>query len=156
MACSLAAFVVGLVFPTLESMKAIESHQTGDDKQWLTYWVCYSTLLSLETVAWSLLIWIPFYRLVRVGLMAWLSLPNFSGAAWVYDALVRPFLLALAEKACEVPALKDYFQGFLPDKAGPASTSAKILDAVKEQVTSSEGAEEDERAAYQPLKAHAQ
>jgi hypothetical protein len=100
MACSLAAFVVGLVFPTLESMKAIESHQTGDDKQvqcvraavarsaalgaaldaplgrtrgrpsptacpgcfppaaqWLTYWVCYSTLLSLETVAWSLLIW---------------------------------------------------------------------------------------------------
>ena len=25
--------------------------------QWLTYWVCYATLLSIETVAWGFLIW---------------------------------------------------------------------------------------------------
>lgn len=25
--------------------------------QWLTYWVCYSTLLSVEWVAWGFLMW---------------------------------------------------------------------------------------------------
>jgi hypothetical protein len=31
--CRIAALLVGLFFPTLESMKAIESKQLGDDTQ---------------------------------------------------------------------------------------------------------------------------
>ncbi|KAI3431684.1 hypothetical protein D9Q98_004730 [Chlorella vulgaris] len=166
----IAALLVGLFFPTLESMKAIESKQLGDDTQWLTYWVCYATLISLETVAWSFLIWVPFYRLIRIAALAWLVAPQTRGATYVYTEFVRPFLLVAVAKACEVPSLEPYFRDFASTKplSSPAATSAKNFDTLKreagqavedtfEKVTQSASAEEDDhRAAYQPLKAHAQ
>ncbi|PSC68790.1 receptor expression-enhancing 5-like isoform X1 isoform B [Micractinium conductrix] len=124
----LLAFAVGMVWPTLESMKAIESKGVGDDTQWLMYWVCYSTLLSIEQLAWGVLVWIPFYRIVRVVAMAWLALPQTRGATMIYSDFVRPFLLVAVEKAKQLPALEPYACQFLSHEpatsAGPSSARA--------------------------------
>ncbi|EFN52753.1 hypothetical protein CHLNCDRAFT_138349 [Chlorella variabilis] len=175
--CRLAALLVGLVLPTFKSFEAIESRVLDDDKQ-----VCYATLLSLETVAWSFLIWIPFYRMIRVALLAWLALPQFAGAAFVYEEFVRPFLLVAVAKAREVPSLEPYVARFAASAAKHPSTSSEAPSAAaapppavdydalkreavakveesfekaKQQAASPEG-EEDESPTFQPLKAHAQ
>ncbi|KAL4423434.1 hypothetical protein ABPG77_005386 [Micractinium sp. CCAP 211/92] len=146
---------LGMVFPTLESMRAIESKALDDDTQWLMYWVCYATMLSLEQVAWSFLIWIPFYRLLRVGALAWLALPQTRGAAMLYVDIVRPFLLGVMKKATELPALEPYATQFLPRKEQDAAKREAVQLAVEPQLPTS--LDEDETpAAYQPLKAHAQ
>lgn len=171
-----------MVFPTLESMKAIESHTLSDDTQWLMYWVCYATMTSVEQVAWGLLIWIPFYRLVRVAALAWLALPQTRGAALIYTEFVRPFLLVAVEKARKVPALEPYASQFLATKASAASEAPSSairskeaehpagmldLDAVKreamaaldetlEKAKAAQAAGADEDRAYQPMKSHAQ
>lgn len=118
----LAAFLVGMVFPTLESLKAIESKHLQDDTQWLMYWVCYATLISLEKVAWGFLIWLPFYRVLRVGVLVWLALPQFRGATFLYHEFVRPFLLVAVEQAKQLPALEPYVRGFVAGK--PAVSQA--------------------------------
>jgi hypothetical protein len=40
--------VVGFVYPTYASYKAIRSSAEGDDKHWLTYWVVYSFFNVIE------------------------------------------------------------------------------------------------------------
>ncbi|KAL4440003.1 hypothetical protein ABPG75_003004 [Micractinium tetrahymenae] len=151
----LLAFAVGMVFPTLESMRAIESKQLDDDTQWLMYWVCYATLLSLEQVAWAFLIWIPFYRLLRVAALAWLALPQTRGAAMLYVDLVRPFLLGAMKKATELPALEPYASQFLPHKEQDAAKREASKKAGEVQLPASLE-EEEAPSMYQPLKAHAQ
>lgn len=46
--CSMLAFGVGMVFPTFESFKAIESKQLGDDTQvgWRPTSACSAALLT--------------------------------------------------------------------------------------------------------------
>ena len=40
--------LVGTLFPIYWSVKAIESAETDDDKQWLTYWVVFSCLMITD------------------------------------------------------------------------------------------------------------
>lgn len=82
----------------------------------------------------------PPYGLAKLALLAWLALPQFRGAAFVYATYARPLLLALAEKAKEVPQLEPFFRDFA---ASVEKGAAKAAAA---------GAEE----AYAPLKTHAQ
>ncbi|KDD76629.1 hypothetical protein H632_c156p2 [Helicosporidium sp. ATCC 50920] len=81
--------------------------------QWLTYWIVVFTLEVVETVCWPVLEWVPLFKLGRLGLLLWLSHPQFSGATFVYDRAVRPFLLIAAERASAVPAIKPYVNDFL-------------------------------------------
>ncbi|PSC68780.1 receptor expression-enhancing 5-like isoform X1 isoform A [Micractinium conductrix] len=156
----LLAFAVGMVWPTLESMKAIESKGVGDDTQWLMYWVCYSTLLSIEQLAWGVLVWIPFYRIVRVVAMAWLALPQTRGATMIYSDFVRPFLLVAVEKAKQLPALEPYACQFLSHedfevlKREAVAKVEETIEKAKQQAAAS--AEGEAPLAYQPLKSHAQ
>lgn len=150
--CRMLAFFVGMVFPTYESFKAIESKYPGDDTQWLMYWVCYAVLLSLEQVAWPFLVWIPFYRLVRVVALAWLALPQTRGASLLYESFVRPFLLVAVEKARELPALEPYVRDFMPVAKRKIEAT---FEKAKQQAAASGAEEEEEERPYQPLKAHA-
>ncbi|RHY73791.1 hypothetical protein DYB30_008514, partial [Aphanomyces astaci] len=53
--------LVGFVYPAYESFKAIESDNSNDDTQWLTYWVVYSMFQIVEVFVDFLLYFIPFY-----------------------------------------------------------------------------------------------
>lgn len=59
------------------SFKAIESPQTDDDKQWLTYWTVIGFVNIIEFFADYLLFWIPFYSLTKTAFVLWLTLPRF-------------------------------------------------------------------------------
>jgi hypothetical protein len=57
---------IGFVYPALESIKAIESRNKDDDTKWLTYWVVYAYLSTIEFFSDILLSWFPFYWLAKV------------------------------------------------------------------------------------------
>lgn len=70
-------------------MVAIESPSKVDDEQWLAYWIIYSFLTLGEMLLQPALEWIPIWYDVKLLLAAWLVLPQFKGAAYLYERFVR-------------------------------------------------------------------
>jgi receptor expression-enhancing protein 5/6 len=67
----------------------MESPTKVDDEQWLSYWIIYSFVTLLEMVAEPVLYWIPIWYPVKLLFVAWLVLPQFKGASFIYEKLVR-------------------------------------------------------------------
>ncbi|XP_052182788.1 HVA22-like protein e isoform X3 [Diospyros lotus] len=71
------------------SIIAIESPSKVDDEQWLAYWILYSFLTLLEMLIQPILERMPIWYDMKLALVAWLVLPQFKGAAYIYDRFVR-------------------------------------------------------------------
>ncbi|KAA8540665.1 hypothetical protein F0562_024416 [Nyssa sinensis] len=94
--CLIFVFVIGtcrpvmmLLYPLYASVMAIESTTKVDDEQWLAYWILYSFLTLMEMLLQPILEWIPIWYDVKLALVAWLVLPQFRGAAFIYERFVR-------------------------------------------------------------------
>ncbi|XP_027339104.1 HVA22-like protein e [Abrus precatorius] len=86
---SIAGPVLTLLYPLYASVVAIESPSKLDDEQWLAYWIIYSFLTLAEMVLEPILEWIPIWYDVKLLMVAWLVLPQFKGAAYMYERFVR-------------------------------------------------------------------
>ncbi|XP_057417871.1 HVA22-like protein e [Lotus japonicus] len=86
---SVAGPVVTLLYPLYASVVAMESTSKLDDDQWLAYWILYSILTLVEMVLQPLLQWLPIWYDAKLLLVAWLVLPQFKGAAFVYERFVK-------------------------------------------------------------------
>ncbi|KAF8695097.1 hypothetical protein HU200_037706 [Digitaria exilis] len=92
------------------SICAMETTSKLDDEQWLAYWIIYSFITLFEMAAQNVLYWyvpywiikptgnvlqtvmsklIPLWYEAKLLLVAWLVLPQFRGASFIYDKLVR-------------------------------------------------------------------
>ncbi|KAG0471753.1 hypothetical protein HPP92_016299 [Vanilla planifolia] len=89
----LAGPFVTFVYPLYVSVKAIETKSPIDDQQWLTYWILYSLITLFELTFAKLIEWLPFWPYAKLMFNCWLVLPYFSGAAYVYQHYVRPFIV---------------------------------------------------------------
>ena len=93
--------IIGIIYPAFWSIRAIESKESDDDKQWLTYWVVFSLFSILDLFSGFILKFIPFYFFFKILFLIWLFLPNFRGATRVYDLvlikLFRKYESALTE-----------------------------------------------------------
>ncbi|MCO5608711.1 hypothetical protein L7F22_062926 [Adiantum nelumboides] len=81
--------IVMLLYPLYASIKAIESPSKLDDQQWLTYWILYSFVTLVELSFWKFFFWIPLWGKIKFFAVCWLVLPQFNGAAYVYEYFVR-------------------------------------------------------------------
>jgi receptor expression-enhancing protein 5/6 len=84
--------VIGIVYPAYMSFKAIESKETDDDKQWLTYWVVFALVQVGETFFDFFLFWIPFYFLFKLMFLIFLAFPETRGAYMLYERVLKPVL----------------------------------------------------------------
>ncbi|NP_001351580.1 hypothetical protein Zm00014a_038345 [Zea mays] len=80
---------ITLLYPLYASVCAMESPSKADDEQWLSYWIIHSFVTLLEMLAEPLLHWVPVWYPAKVLFAAWLALPQFKGASFVYEKLVR-------------------------------------------------------------------
>ncbi|KAK1435804.1 hypothetical protein QVD17_01573 [Tagetes erecta] len=87
----LAGPIISLAYPLYASIQAIETKNVVDDQQWLTYWVLYSMITLFELTFSTLIEWIPYWSYAKLILTCWLVIPQFSGAAYVYQHYIRPF-----------------------------------------------------------------
>ena len=85
--------IIGITLPTYWSIKAIESPQEDDDKQWLTYWAVYAVFNFLDLFAKFILKIIPFYYVVKLIFLIWCFMPNTQGALFIYNKILRNIFL---------------------------------------------------------------
>lgn len=85
--------LVSFVYPAYMSFKSIDSSETTDHIQWLTYWVVFSAASILETVFTFMTDYIPFYFVFKVFFFIWLYHPKFKGAQLVYSKAIKPFVM---------------------------------------------------------------
>ncbi|KAI4343590.1 hypothetical protein L6164_010924 [Bauhinia variegata] len=86
---SLAGPSLTLLYPLYASVVAMESPSKLDDEQWLAYWILYSFLTLAEMLLQPLVQWIPIWYDAKLLFVAWLVLPQFKGAAFLYERFVR-------------------------------------------------------------------
>ncbi|XP_027096819.1 HVA22-like protein a [Coffea arabica] len=101
--------VISLVYPLYASIRAIETKSRADDRQWLTYWVLYSLITLFELTFFKVLEWLPIWPYAKLIGICWLVLPQFNGAAYVYEHFIRPFYRNPQVKIWYVPRKKDVF-----------------------------------------------
>ena len=85
--------IIGITLPTYWSIKAIESPEENDDKQWLTYWAVYAVFNFLDLFAKFILKIIPFYYVVKLIFLVWCFMPNTQGALFIYNKVLRNFFI---------------------------------------------------------------
>ena len=82
--------LLGVAYPAFQSFIALESEGTDDDKQWLTYWVCFGAFNIVDQFAGVILQFIPFYYFLKLGFLVFLFHPQTLGATTVYNNYILP------------------------------------------------------------------
>ncbi|PRP78442.1 snoRNP pseudouridylase box H/ACA snoRNP complex protein Gar1 [Planoprotostelium fungivorum] len=143
---SFIANTAGMAYPVYASFKAIESTETTDDTQWLTYWVVFSKSLIrfftlLESVSDRIAFWFPFYYELKLIALVALQLPQFRLASVLYENYIRPFFKKHEAEidtfvSKEMEKVKNKAKNVGNDivtKHGPQMISAIMTAAVKTQ-----------------------
>ncbi|KAL5206516.1 hypothetical protein ABZP36_034725 [Zizania latifolia] len=81
----------------------MESTSKLDDEQRLAYWILYSFISLMEMATDKVLHWIPLWYEAKVLFVAWLVLPQFRGASFIYEKFVREQLRKHGVKQREHP-----------------------------------------------------
>ena len=82
--------LIGVLCPTYLSLKALESPEEDDDKQFLTYWVVYGLFTIFDIFTSFLINKIPFYYTFKLAFLIWMFMPNFRGSIYVYNFIIGP------------------------------------------------------------------
>ena len=90
--------IVGVTLPAYWSIKAIESAEYDDDKQWLTYWAIYGLFTLLDHFANFILRIFPFYFIFKILFLIWCFMPNTMGALFIYNKFVEPYFKKYEDK----------------------------------------------------------
>jgi len=94
--------LIGVAYPAFMSFIALESNEADDDKQWLTYWVCFGAFNIVDQFAGIILQFIPFYYFLKVGFLVYLFHPSTLGATSVYNTVLLPHIKAYESRIAEV------------------------------------------------------
>ncbi len=83
---------LGVAYPAFMSFLALETEGTEDDKQWLTYWVCFGLFNIIDQWSGFILHFIPFYFVVKLCFLVYLFHPSTMGATTIYNAYILPIM----------------------------------------------------------------
>jgi receptor expression-enhancing protein 5/6 len=87
--------LAGFLYPAYMSFKALDTAETTDDVQWLTYWVVFATFSIIEGTIGFVTGFIPFYYYIKIAFLVWLYHPQFMGATVLYNQAIRPLVLPM-------------------------------------------------------------
>ncbi|KAG5526121.1 hypothetical protein RHGRI_032416 [Rhododendron griersonianum] len=82
----------GLGCPLYASIRAIENNSNSKMRNLVAYWILFSLVSVFELAFVKLTDWLPFWPYLKLMAMCLLVLPDFNGASYVYECLLRPCL----------------------------------------------------------------
>lgn len=87
----------GLFYPGYLSFKSLQTKETHDDTQWLTYWIVFSFINLCDFLYYI----IPMYHLIKLFTIIWLFHKKTQGAKLVYKFYLEPFFIKNEKKIDE-------------------------------------------------------
>lgn len=84
--------LAGVMYPAFATYKSVQQKSPQNRLIWCRYWVVFAVFFALKTVGDVILFWLPFYYLVQVLLILWISSSKASGAQIVYAYAIVPLL----------------------------------------------------------------
>ncbi len=90
--------IVGIILPTYWSIKAIETKEPDDDKQWLTYWSVYAVFTFFDLFSYWIIKIFPFYFIIKLIFLVWCFMPNTQGAIIIYDKIIKKYFIKYENK----------------------------------------------------------
>ncbi len=84
---------IGFLYPMYATIHALETLRKEDDTEWLMYWIVFATFSIIENFVEFVIYWIPFYYPLKVTFLLWCMLPQYKGAAYVYEHAIKPLFL---------------------------------------------------------------
>lgn len=78
-------------YPLVSSIMAIETQNKKDDQLWMTYWMVFALVSTVELIVAPVIPWIPLYSYFKLVVAAWLILPQSRGAIVLYKTCIHPF-----------------------------------------------------------------
>ena len=78
---SLISNIVGIVYPIIKSLEALETSDPDLLKIWLAYWVIFALFSVFDRFASKFFLTkiIPFYYFMKISLLIWLFHPRTQG-----------------------------------------------------------------------------
>ena len=76
----------------IASIRAIESDEEDDDKNWLCFWTVFGIFQTVELFFGFILSFIPYYYWIRLAFFIYLMAPQTQGAAILYSKVFKPLL----------------------------------------------------------------
>ena len=89
---TILTLLITVLYPAAKSIQALETENTDDDKEWLTYWIIFGIFTLMDDFLGFLLSLIPYYFWVKLAFFVFLFAPQTKGSMIIYDKVVKPFL----------------------------------------------------------------
>ncbi|RYP35899.1 hypothetical protein DL767_003588 [Monosporascus sp. MG133] len=89
---NLLSSIASFLFPLFASYKALKTSDPAQLTPWLMYWSVLSCVFLVESWAWFILFWVPFYSYMRLFFLLYLVLPQTQGARHLYETYLHPYL----------------------------------------------------------------
>jgi len=118
--------IIGVAYPAFMSFLALESEGLDDDKQWLTYWVCFGAFNIVDQFAGIILSFIPFYFFLKLGFLVYLFHPSTLGATQVFNNVILP---RMKEYQHHIDAMEKQANEMI--KKGKNMVEEKVAEATK-------------------------
>ncbi|GMT28027.1 hypothetical protein PFISCL1PPCAC_19324, partial [Pristionchus fissidentatus] len=82
--------LIGVVYPSYISVKAIRSDEKTDDTKWLIYWTVFGFFSLFDSFAEGIMRVIPIYFFAKACFLMYLYMPQTDGAEVLYVNYVDP------------------------------------------------------------------
>mmetsp|Transcript_85050 Transcript_85050/g.147553 ORF Transcript_85050/g.147553 Transcript_85050/m.147553 type:complete len:137 (-) Transcript_85050:89-499(-) len=117
-----------LLYAPFMSFRAVKSPSPDDDKQWLMFWVIWSSLSTVEKFSLGLLSYMPLYYEAKAAFVVYLMFLN--GGKQIFDHVVDPIFSKLEAKIPpeHLEELEKDPQAFIEKYGG------KVFDACKKKL----------------------
>lgn len=89
---TILTLVITVLYPAAKSIQALETEETDDDKQWLTYWIIFGIFTLLDDFLGCILNMIPYYFWIKLVFFIYLFAPQTNGSKTIYEKVVKPLL----------------------------------------------------------------
>lgn len=128
------ANLVGFIYPTYKSYKALKSENKKDDTQWLTYWVVYSFFIVVESFTDVLMSWIPMYYLAKIGFLYFCMSPTFEGSTIIFKKFIEPFLDSTSARLDQAEDIVEDLKDEITEKGTAFVVNKVVTNAAKQAV----------------------
>ncbi|XP_021289930.1 putative HVA22-like protein g [Herrania umbratica] len=87
--------ILGYAYPAIECFKTVEKNKVGIEELrfWCQYWIVVAFLTVFERIGDLFISWLPMYDELKLALLIYLWYPKTKGTGYVYDTLLRPFMV---------------------------------------------------------------